>query len=856
MAMRWRIVAAAAALLSGVACASERTPLVTGMRDGARLALGGAHSCVVGSDGNVRCWGANASGQLGDGTTTDRRTPVLVANLTQVVSVAAGTAHTCALRAAGTVHCWGSSANDQIGPGTASRSTPLQVAGLAGIVSITAGARHSCALDGTGVVRCWGDNTQGQLGRAGTGTAAVDLDDVVAIGAGAEHTCAVDVRGDAWCWGRNTDDQLGAGDGSGIGLFEPLPVPVRFSGTTLPGIPSSGFVAITGGASHTCGLRAGGNAMCWGASPFGQVGDGGTDTHDTPQDVINVNDAISLATGNDFGCAVRVGGVARCWGRGTDGQLGNGTASDRFSSVSVQSLDNAVQIAAGGRHACALRADGSVRCWGDNASGQLGNNSLSRRTSPVAVTGITGGIGATAIAMNGHACALRGDGTVACWGGNGTGGLGDGTTVSTGRPVAVAGVANATHIAVGSGHGCARIADGSVRCWGRNDNGQVGDGTTITPRLAAVTVPNVGDVMAVAAGSVHTCVLRAGGGMLCWGDNQHGQLGNLSTTDSATPRTPLLNTPTPTPLRGVVAIAAAAVNTCARLVSGDVACWGRNDVGQLGINSTTTPQTSPRNMSTSEVVTVAAANHACVVRANGAVACTGGNAAGQLGDGTTTNRQIPFTATGAGPVAALAVGAFHTCGVRTSGRAVCWGDNDFGQLGDGTTTDHLTATQIPSLANLTAVGASGLASCAIDAAGQPFCWGAGGSGILGDGTFGDHRTPIAVPSFTMNVDPVVALTGPRSLDATVIALCEADASLVVNVTLLQGSAIAQGHAIERCTGARERYPLTLHTQGKDRFVPGPARAELEASVRVRGRIVDTQQWSRSVTVVDTAAGSQ
>ena len=256
------------------AAAGERTPLVTGTRDAARLALGAAHSCVIATDATVRCWGENGAGQLGDGTTTDRRTAVPVTGLTQVVAIAAGAAHTCALRAAGTVHCWGSSSNDQIGPGTGNRTTPLQVAGFAGIIAITAGERHTCSLDTAGVVRCWGDNAQGQLGRTGMGTAAVDLDDVIAIGAGAEHTCAIDVHGDAFCWGRNTESQLGAGDDD-IGLFEPLPVPVRFSGTTLPGVPGSGFVSIVGGVSHTCGIRSSGNVMCWGSSSFGQVGAGG-----------------------------------------------------------------------------------------------------------------------------------------------------------------------------------------------------------------------------------------------------------------------------------------------------------------------------------------------------------------------------------------------------------------------------------------------------------------------------------------------------------------------------------------------------------------------------------------------------
>jgi hypothetical protein len=140
------VVAAALQVAATPAVAGERTPLVTGMRDGGRIAVGGAHSCVIGSDGIVLCWGENGSGQLGDGTTTDRRTAVPVSNLTQATAIAAGANHTCAIRADGTVHCWGSSSNDQIGPGTANRTTPIQVAGLVDMVAITAGARHTCAL--------------------------------------------------------------------------------------------------------------------------------------------------------------------------------------------------------------------------------------------------------------------------------------------------------------------------------------------------------------------------------------------------------------------------------------------------------------------------------------------------------------------------------------------------------------------------------------------------------------------------------------------------------------------------------------------------------------------------------------
>jgi alpha-tubulin suppressor-like RCC1 family protein len=841
--------------LATPAGAGERTPLVIGMRDGGRIAVGGAHSCVIGSDGNVRCWGENGLGQLGNGTTTDSRTAVLVSNLTQVAAIAAGANHTCAVRAAGTVHCWGSSSNDQIGPGTGNRTTPGQVTGLVDIVAITTGARHTCALDVRGVVRCWGDNTQGQLGRAGTGTAAVDLDDVVAIGAGAEHTCAVDVRGDAFCWGRNTDNQLGAGED--VGSFEPLPVPVRFQGTALPGGGRSGFVAVSGGRAHTCGLREHGRAMCWGDNTFGQVGGGGNPEEDHPHDVQNVVDAISVSAGADFGCAIRVSGTARCWGHGTDGQLGNGSASDRLSSVAVQTLDNAVAVSAGGRHACALRADGTVHCWGDNSSGQLGNNSLTRRTSPVAAIGIAGDIGARAIASHSaYACALRGNGTVACWGSNGNGQLGDGTTNRSALPVPVIGVANATQIAVGNGHSCARIADGTLRCWGRNDHGQVGDGTTTTPRLAAATVPGLDGVVAVATGNSHTCVMTDGGSVRCWGDNQFGQIGDLTTTDSVVPHAPLLATPTPTVLTGVVAISASQSSSCARLFD-NVMCWGRNDKGQLGINSSTvTVQTSPRAMQVAEASAVATGNHSCVVRVGGAVSCTGENGAGQVGDGTATNRIAPRQTTGFGDAQSVSMGLFHSCGLRGNGQALCWGDNTRGQLGDGTIINRAVPSPALGLSHLTALATGVFQTCAIDAAGQVFCVGQGSNGALGNGSFADRLTPLAVPSFAMNVAPLAVLATNGQVQATVLSLCDDAAHVRIRVTLTQGDASGTGHAVEACTGARESDVVRIQAPGRPPgFQAGGARADLEAVVTRQGQVIDVQQWSRTITLVPAAGAA-
>ena len=296
------------------------------------------------------------------------------------------------------------------------------------------------------------------------------------------------------------------------------------------------------------------------------------------------------------------------------------------------------------------------------------------------------------------------------------------------------------------------MGDGTVRCWGRNLDGQVGDGTTTSPRLAPVAVPGLTSVVAVAVGGNHSCALLDGGGVQCWGDNQFGQLGDLTTTDSPTPRSVLLNTATPSLLTGVVAIAAGTFSTCARTFGGGVQCWGRNNFGQLGINSAT-DQPSPASALASHVVALAVANHGCIVRSPGTVLCTGGNVSGQIGDGTTTTRLFPTTSTGISTALSVATGAFHTCAIRGSGQALCWGDNAAGQFGDSTTTSRLTPGVGPALGSLTAVTAGGFHTCALDAAGQPFCWGQGGTGVLGDGTFANRLTPVAVPSFSFNIDP-------------------------------------------------------------------------------------------------------
>jgi len=360
-------------------------------------------------------------------------------------------------------------------------------------------------------------------------------------------------------------------------------------------------------------------------------------------------------------------------------------------------------IAGGRAHTCAIKS-GALYCWGWNGLGQLGDGTYTDRTTPTLVAdGAMGNSGVTAVAAGGwHTCALKG-GQVYCWGWNGAGRLGDGTTMTRTTPTLVAdgamGNSGVTAVAAGASHTCA-LKGGKVYCWGWNLVGQLGDGTTtqrITPTLVADGAMGNSGVTAVAAGASHTCALK-GGQVYCWGANGLGQLGDETTT----PRnTPTLVADGVMGNSGVTAVAAGVGHTCA-LKGGQVYCWGWNSDGQLG-DGTTTPRNTPTLvadgvMGNSGVTAIAAIGwHTCALK-SGKVYCWGENYYGQLGDGTTTDRTTPTLmadgAMGNSGVTAVAAGWDHTLGLKDTTCLFAWGWNDYGQLGDGTTTDRTTPVQV------------------------------------------------------------------------------------------------------------------------------------------------------------------
>jgi alpha-tubulin suppressor-like RCC1 family protein len=579
----------------GTTAARAGPVTVGGVSDAVQLSLAFTSSCALRAGGTVRCWGSQTGAPAAD-----------VAGVQGATQISLSTFGSCAVLSDGTISCW---AGDVMKAFTS---------GLTGVRQLSLGANHGCALLGDGTVRCWGQNNHGQLGDGTTASndhpvPVVGIGDAVEVAAGYAYSCARSADGTVRCWGNDytqeREDKTFAP--------QPLPAPV-------PGL--SDARAIAAGYEHACARRGDGSVWCWGADWAGELGDGHTTTVCTPTPSPGFAGVVDLAAGDFMTCArPRTGGLTcaglvtplptwnrapapiavadpqavvaaavgynhacllqadgglACWGHDEKGQLGDGNsgaAANTSSPVAAMGLAApAMEISLGTAATCALYTDRTAACWGWDPFGIFGAASLPSSLSPTPLP-VAGLANATQLVLEeDHACARLGDGTVSCWGTNIAGDLGDGTTVSHGKPAPVVGIDDAVEIAVGLEHACARHADGTVSCWGGDTDGELGDGGGAKAVPAPKRVDGLGGVAQIAAGGLHTCARLGDGTVSCWGSNSSGELGDGTWTSRATP--------TPVPgVTGAVQLALGSSSSCARLADATVVCWGNNVDGQLGL---------------------------------------------------------------------------------------------------------------------------------------------------------------------------------------------------------------------------------------------------------------------------------
>jgi alpha-tubulin suppressor-like RCC1 family protein len=412
------------------------------------------------------------------------------------------------------------------GGGTLSGTTT--VAAVGGVATFS-----NLSIDRAGAGYTLTAAAAGLTGAASLPFGVLPLVQFVAASAGSEFTCGRTAAGAAWCWGSNSAGQLGTGTASYGGA-----VPQAVQGNLQFSVVSAS--AASGGQDFACGLTMSGAAYCWGFGFSGQLGNGTYTNASAPVPVAGGLQFTTLTVGGAHACGLTSTGQAFCWGSNGSGQLGTGTAQSSATPVMVVGGLQFATISAGGGHTCAATAAGAAYCWGSNGNGQLGagmGGAYSAAPVPVA-----GGATFTAVsAGNAHTCGVTTGGAGFCWGDNSGGQLGAGLTGGQSTvPAAVVGGLSFTTIVAGYTQTCGIAVGGAAFCWGDNGTGQLGTGSSVGSPSPVLVAGGLAFTSLTAGGDLvfsgssyygsyssvvgHTCGVTTGG-LYCWGDDGNGKLG-------------------------------------------------------------------------------------------------------------------------------------------------------------------------------------------------------------------------------------------------------------------------------------------------------------------------------------------
>ncbi len=608
-----------------------------------RVAVGSA-SCGI-RNGALYCWGANSVGQLGlgdEGAATTRFVPTQVGSATDWVEVSMGGSGACGIRAAvgkRTLYCWGRDV------GATDQTSPALMGAFTDWDEVSRGSGHGCALR-QGQLYCFGTDYAGELGQGSltsgtllpTPTQVGTRNDFTHVSAGVLSSCAVTTLHKLVCWGGGHELPF---TNSSTYSLDPTELGTWADWQT---------VALSLSEGPSCGLRNSGAIWCWNRGP-------NFDPYDpNPARVGTLDGYASVVPAGGFGCALRAG-VMACWGDNRAGQLGVGNALPlRASSPKQLGTEQTwTAISAGYRSTCGIQA-GKLMCWGFIAEQRfgtpqrLGSASTWTRvsTQDIFSVGLSAanpqrwGLLSTA---NGSTWidAPESDATYFDW-----------TAIS----------ASPAYLATRCG---IRGPGSSLYCWGANSQGQLGVGDK-TERTTASAVGSSQTWQAVDLGENYACGIDAGK-LYCWGGNSSGELG-LGDSGSGTERIAPTQVGSATTWTSV----AASVGRSCGIQAGGLYCWG------AGL----TPLPTRIGSATDYASVTLESSFTCAVHASGVLDCWGDNAFGQLGLGEAAYKtKVDFPTTVPGKWSITDAGRTHTCGIKTDGTLWCWGTNTNGELGIG-----------------------------------------------------------------------------------------------------------------------------------------------------------------------------
>lgn len=553
----------------GVTTTTAGAVQVTGIQDAKALAAGQSHNTVLRSDGTLVSWGYNHSGQLGDGTSIDRKTPVPVSGISGIRSISLGSGtlligngtqfyilgnHSLAVKTDGTLWSWGHNREGELGYSSPSnlQLTPRQIPGLSDIRSATAGMWNSYAINAQGRIFAWGWNGYGQLGlghnfNQDTPALIPGVFDAVEIAAGGRTAGALLADGSVWAWGSADGGSLGNGIVPEMtyrpvdpGLSDIAAIGAGYDGSAF--VTTSGHVWATGSSInwefYNPFLTGASTLNSPAKSSYSGIKTAPGRTNNTEYELLtngtvrfagsstlvpNLANITSISTWGWAGAAIRNNGTLLTWGQNGHGnaygQLGDGTTVSRPDARQVAGLANIVSADVADYHMLAADSSGRVYAWGSGSYGKLGDGSSSDRSSPIQVPGLSSVV--QVAAGGSHSLALTSSGALYVWGSSSTCGLGLTRTTPALLPLPEP----VAYIAAGPSHSLAVTISGKVWSWGVNTSCQLGNGTrngSVTP----VGVSLIINAVKVSAGRDHSIALLADGTVRLWGSNALGQIGN------------------------------------------------------------------------------------------------------------------------------------------------------------------------------------------------------------------------------------------------------------------------------------------------------------------------------------------